>query len=178
MNVATRLCLLVERSGSALASKTDLQKAMALVESNLIGSTRIKTSFSISNTLSKSSCSNDLFKSVGGNNKAKLALEDALALDPKKRQLLSVFGLNAPTGVMLYGPPGNGKTLLARAIAQAVGAGNNVGGAFISLKASDIVRPEIGNSEKLIVSAFESARVNAPSVIFIDEFQVSQSSVC
>lgn len=49
----------------------------------------------------------------------------------------------------------------------------NAGGAFVALKASDIVRPEVGNSEKLIVSAFETARLNAPSVIFIDEFQVS-----
>ena len=70
------------------------------------------------------------------------------------------------------------KTLLARAIAQAIsikGIGNakTVSGSFISLKASDIVRPEIGNSEKLIVSAFDSARANAPSVVFIDEFQVS-----
>ena len=69
------------------------------------------------------------------------------------------------------------KTLLARAIAQAISIkGNdnaNVSGSFISLKASDIVRPEIGNSEKLIVSAFEPARANAPSVVFIDEFQVS-----
>lgn len=47
----------------------------------------------------------------------------------------------------------------------------NSGGSFISLKASDIVRPEVGNSEKLIVAAFETARQNAPSVIFIDEFQ-------
>jgi SpoVK/Ycf46/Vps4 family AAA+-type ATPase len=70
-----------------------------------------------------------------------------------------------------------GKTLLARAIAQAISTKDkshkqDVGGAFISLKASGIVRPEIGNSEKLIVAAFESARVNAPSVVFIDEFQV------
>mmetsp|Transcript_9570 Transcript_9570/g.17281 ORF Transcript_9570/g.17281 Transcript_9570/m.17281 type:complete len:232 (-) Transcript_9570:50-745(-) len=47
----------------------------------------------------------------------------------------------------------------------------NAGGAFVALKASDIVRPEVGNSEKLIVSVFEMARLNAPSVIFIDEFQ-------
>lgn len=44
-------------------------------------------------------------------------------------------------------------------------------GSFISLKASDVVRAEVGNSEKLIVSAFETARKNTPSVVFIDEFQ-------
>ncbi|EED91148.1 regulatory protease, partial [Thalassiosira pseudonana CCMP1335] len=118
------------------------------------------------------------FSSVGGNVDAILALEDALALDPKKRRLLASFGLDPPTGVLLYGPPGTGKTLLARAVAQSLSSkdsknAGNVGGAFISLKASDIVRPEIGNSEKLIVATFETARLNSPSVIFIDEFQVS-----
>ncbi len=118
------------------------------------------------------------FSSVGGNVEAKLALEDALALDPAKQSLLSMFGLKLPSGVLLYGPPGTGKTLLARAVAQLLyreGDKNvrNNGGAFVSLKASDIVRPEVGGSEKLIVSAFETARQNAPSVLFIDEIQVS-----
>lgn len=49
------------------------------------------------------------FSSVGGNVEAKLALEDALALDPTKRHLLSRFGLQMPTGVLLYGPPGTGE---------------------------------------------------------------------
>ena len=46
-----------------------------------------------------------------------------------------------------------------------------INGSFISLKASDIVRAEVGKSEKLIVSSFETARKNSPSVVFIDEFQ-------
>ncbi|KAL7550996.1 hypothetical protein ACHAWF_017414 [Thalassiosira exigua] len=116
------------------------------------------------------------FSSVGGNVEAKLALEDALALDPANRKLLFKFGLQTPTGVLLYGPPGTGKTLLARAVAQSldgkggVGVGK-AGGTFIALKASDVVRPEIGNSEKMIVASFETARLNAPCLIFIDEFQ-------
>lgn len=47
-----------------------------------------------------------MFATVGGNNEAKLALEDALALDPRKRRILSNFGLSPPIGVLLYGPPG------------------------------------------------------------------------
>lgn len=115
--------------------------------------------------------------SVGGNFDAKLALEDALALDVKKRRLLASFGLRPPTGVLLYGPPGTGKTLLAKAVAISLRSHGidkterDNSGSFISLKASDIVRPEVGNSEKLIVSAFAVARSNAPSVVFIDEFQ-------
>eukprot|EP00804_Cyclotella_cryptica_P016169 CCRYP_005668-RA/>CCRYP_005668-RA protein AED:0.02 eAED:0.02 QI:256/1/0.75/1/0.66/0.5/4/0/935 len=176
LDVARELRSLVEISGRRLATKTDLKKAMDVVDG-------IQTKSSASGTYSTSSLSNcnssstDLgFGLVGGNKEAKLALEDALALNPEKRRLLSLFGLQAPTGVLLYGPPGTGKTLLARAVAQAMSTpgsgrpGNHVG-KFISLKASDIVRPEVGNSEKLIVTAFEAARVNAPSVIFIDEFQ-------
>lgn len=180
IDVATRLRSTLNKSVINLATKNDVQKAMDFVASNTVRSTAVvKSSLSITSAASGST-SNDLFKTVGGNNEAKLALEDALALNPKKRRLLSLFGMNAPTGVLLYGPPGTGKTLLARAIAKAISVQNkpptkNIGGTFISLKASDIVRPEIGNSEKLVVSAFESARVNAPSVVFIDEFQVSNA---
>ncbi|KAL7440789.1 hypothetical protein ACHAXM_007472 [Skeletonema potamos] len=118
-----------------------------------------------------------ILSTVGGNFDAKLALEDALALDANKRMLLRAYGLCAPTGVLLYGAPGTGKTLLAKAVSMSLDSHSNnkserdTSGSFISLKASDIVRPEVGNSEKLIVSAFEVARSNAPSVVFIDEFQ-------
>ena len=122
-----------------------------------------------------------MFSSIGGNHEAKKALTDALAFDKRKRQVLEKFGLSPPMGVMLYGPPGTGKTLLAKATALMMepnpsqdSVATNVrggGGFFISLSASDIVRSEVGKSEKLVSSAFKSARENAPAVIFIDEFQ-------
>eukprot|EP00978_Attheya_sp_CCMP212_P002841 scaffold5839_cov49-Attheya_sp.AAC.5 len=128
-----------------------------------------------------STTNNTLFDSVGGNVHAKTALEDALALDPIMREKLSALCMSAPTGVLLYGPPGTGKTLLARAIAKSLRSQSNSNsngaggaertGAFLTLKASEIVRSQVGNSEKLVVSAFETARSNAPAVIFIDEFQ-------
>ena len=48
---------------------------------------------------------------------------------------------------------------------------SSVGGAFVSLSSSDIVRASVGSGEKMVVLAFETAQMNAPSVVFIDEFQ-------
>jgi len=83
--------------------------------------------------------------------------------------------MSPPSGVLLYGPPGTGKTLLARAVAQLLNnksSNSSVNaGVFFSLQASDIVTSEVGKSEKELVSVFETARANAPAVIFIDEFQ-------
>ena len=118
----------------------------------------------------------DIFSTVGGNEEAKKAIVEALALNREVRRLLQSFGLSPPTGVLLYGPPGTGKTLLAKSISKLLTSSQNgsissVGGSFITLQASEIVRAEVGNSEKMVVSAFKTARSNSPSVIFIDEFQ-------
>jgi SpoVK/Ycf46/Vps4 family AAA+-type ATPase len=62
--------------------------------------------------------------------------------------------------------------LLAKAVAKVLRSpGSTLGGAFLSLSTSDIVRAEVGVSEKLVAAAFQTARANAPAVIFIDEFQ-------
>lgn len=62
--------------------------------------------------------------------------------------------------------------MLAKAVAKALRSpGSSLGGAFLSLSTSDIVRAEVGVSEKLVAAAFQTARANAPAVIFIDEFQ-------
>jgi SpoVK/Ycf46/Vps4 family AAA+-type ATPase len=124
------------------------------------------------------------FASVGGAEQAKLALEDALALDSTKRRILHHFGLRPPSGVLLYGPPGTGKTLLAKAVACLLGekvkkkgfqskqhGGGGGGGKFISLSISDVVSSELGTSEKTILTTFEYADQHAPAVIFLDEFQ-------
>ena len=92
--------------------------------------------------------------------------------------MVTVIQLEALQGkkkksILLYGPPGTGKTLLAKAVARLLHSRNasSVDGTIVSLSSSDIVRASVGSGEKMVVFAFESARMNAPSVVFIDEFQ-------
>lgn len=109
-----------------------------------------------------------LFGTVGGNVEAKAALEDALALDSRQE----LVGIYPPTGVLLYGPPGTGKTLLARAVVKSLHADpGTAGGAFVSLSSTDLSYAMVGEGEKAVAQAFETARLNSPAVIFIDEFQ-------
>lgn len=68
-----------------------------------------------------------------------------------------------PAGVLLYGPPGCGKTLLAKAVANESGAN------FISVKGPELLDKFVGESEKAVRRVFERARASAPCVIFFDE---------
>lgn len=164
-------CLVNLVRGKAVASLEDLEVAFRILRRG--ASSLSKVEFAEKET--KSNVGNDLFASVGGNVEAKHAIEEALALDPEKRRILRAFSLSPPTGILLYGAPGCGKSLLAKSVAKLLksqtGSNSLFGGSFISLQASEIVRGEVGNSEKMIASAFETARSNAPAVVFIDEFQ-------
>ncbi|CAB9508741.1 metalloprotease FTSH [Seminavis robusta] len=165
--VAKRLQRLIALEGTcAAATAEQVQQAFDFYASGKPGGTQLVA------RQRASSSKLDPFSSVGGTGEAKKALLDALTLDASKRALLDSMGLDSPIGVLLYGPPGCGKTLLAKAVASYLGADNQLlGGAFIPLNSSDIVQSAVGESEKLIVNAFVAARDNAPSVIFIDEFQ-------
>jgi ATP-dependent 26S proteasome regulatory subunit len=167
-----------EASSVRKVSLQDLESTLAFVKENSPEFAQV--SFQVQQGSSKTRDGNSCFDNVGGNAKAKASLEDALALDPLKRHLLSHFGFSPPTGVLLYGPPGCGKTLLAKAVASLLKlpslAGDSSsatigGGTFVSLAISDVVSSEVGTSEKMIRSSFEFADKNAPSVIFLDEFQ-------
>lgn len=80
---------------------------------------------------------------------------------PKKLQAL---GLHSPSGVLLCGPPGCGKTLLAKAVA------NEAGINFISIKGPELLNMYVGESERAVRQCFQRARNSAPCVIFFDEF--------
>ncbi|XP_055315332.1 nuclear valosin-containing protein-like isoform X1 [Sitodiplosis mosellana] len=77
---------------------------------------------------------------------------------------LKTLGINAPSGVLLCGPPGCGKTLLAKAIA------NEAGINFISVKGPELLNMYVGESERAVRQCFHRGRNSAPCVIFFDEF--------
>jgi SpoVK/Ycf46/Vps4 family AAA+-type ATPase len=102
-------------------------------------------------------------KDVGGLKAVKERLEAAFLAPMRNPELRKLFGKNMRGGLMLYGPPGCGKTFVARAVAGELGA------KFISVTLSDVLNMYIGQSERNLHEMFETARRNAPCVLFLDE---------
>ncbi|MBG0561276.1 ATP-binding protein [Actinoplanes aureus] len=100
---------------------------------------------------------------VGGMADVKKRLEVSFLGPLRNPKLRSLFGKSLRGGLLLYGPPGCGKTFLARAVAGEMGA------AFISLSITDVLNMWIGSSERNLHDLFESARGHAPCVLFLDE---------
>lgn len=102
------------------------------------------------------------FKDVAGVEEAKEELEDVIKFlkNPKKFQKL---GGKLPKGVLLYGAPGTGKTLLAKAVAGEAGV------AFFSASASEFVEMFVGVGAARVRDLFDQAKKNSPAIIFIDE---------
>ena len=106
----------------------------------------------------------DALKSVGGLRLAKAALEEALSLPSKFPAIFSKAPLRLRTGALLYGPPGCGKTLLARAAVRASGM------RLITVKGPELLNKYIGQSEAGVRSAFRRAASAKPCALFFDEF--------
>jgi len=100
---------------------------------------------------------------VGGMEDVKRRLDTAFLLPMRNPELRKMYGRSLPGGMLLYGPPGCGKTFLARAIAGELGAG------FHAVALNDVLDMWIGSSERNLHEAFETARRNAPCVLFLDE---------
>lgn len=89
------------------------------------------------------------------------------------------LGLYAPRGVLLHGPTGCGKTLLASALASHVSAQNNTSMgsvSFISVQCSSFISKIVGESERMIANIFKNLRASAPCILFLDQVHKSLRS--
>jgi transitional endoplasmic reticulum ATPase len=100
---------------------------------------------------------------VGGLETIKHKLQQAVQWPLQNPESFTRLGVEPPRGVLLYGPPGCGKTLLARAVATESEAN------FISIKGPEVLSKWVGESEKAIREVFRRARHAAPAIIFFDE---------
>ena len=103
------------------------------------------------------------FKDIGGMNEEILSIQQAIELPLNKPEAFDKMGLSPPKGVLLTGPPGTGKTMLAKAIA------NSTSATFLGLVGSELAQKYIGEGGRLVRELFDLAKEKAPSIIFIDE---------
>ncbi len=103
------------------------------------------------------------WEDIGGLEKIKQELKEAVEWPLKNPQAFKRLGIRAPRGILLYGPPGTGKTLLAKAVANESEAN------FILVNGPELLNKWVGESSKGIRRIFEKARQAAPTIIFFDE---------
>ena len=103
------------------------------------------------------------YEDLGGLDEEIKKIREMVELPLKHPEIFTRLGIEPPSGVLLHGPPGSGKTLLAKAVANESEAN------FMLINGPEIMNKFYGESEKRIRDIFEEAEKNAPSIIFIDE---------
>ncbi|KRZ15529.1 Transitional endoplasmic reticulum ATPase [Trichinella zimbabwensis] len=103
------------------------------------------------------------YDDIGGCRKQLAQIKEMVELPLRHPQLFKTIGIKPPRGILLYGPPGCGKTLIARAVA------NETGAFFFLLNGPEIMSKLAGESESNLRKAFEECEKNSPSILFIDE---------
>jgi len=105
----------------------------------------------------------DTYSDIGGLDKQIQELIEAIVLPMKHKDKFDALGIMPPKGVLMHGPPGTGKTMMARACAASTEA------TFLKLAGPHLVQMFIGDGAKIVRDAFELAKEKAPTIIFIDE---------
>lgn len=103
------------------------------------------------------------YTSIGGLEDQISELKESIELPFEKPEQFTKFGIKPPKGVLLTGPPGTGKTMLAKAVA------NSTNATFLGMVGSELAQKYIGEGGRMVRELFELAREKSPSIIFIDE---------
>ncbi|KAK6047293.1 26S proteasome subunit P45 family protein, partial [Cooperia oncophora] len=103
------------------------------------------------------------YADIGGLDMQKQEVREAVELPLTHGELYKQIGIDPPRGVLMYGPPGCGKTMLAKAVAA------NTAASFIRVVGSEFVQKYLGEGPRMVRDVFRLAKENAPSIIFIDE---------
>ena len=104
-----------------------------------------------------------MYEEIGGMEEQINQLKQAIELPLNKPDTFKKMGLTPPKGVLLTGPPGTGKTMMARALA------NSTSATFIGLVGSELAQKYIGEGGRLVRELFDLAKQKSPTIIFIDE---------
>ncbi|CAM4745321.1 unnamed protein product [Rotaria magnacalcarata] len=103
------------------------------------------------------------YADIGGLDLQKQEIREAVELPLTHYELYKLIGIDPPRGVLMYGPPGCGKTMLAKAVARHTTA------AFIRVVGSEFVQKYLGEGPRMVRDVFRLAKENSPAIIFIDE---------
>lgn len=103
------------------------------------------------------------YSDIGGLESQIQEIKEAVELPLTHPELYEEMGIKPPKGVILYGAPGTGKTLLAKAVA------NQTSASFLRIVGSELIQKYLGDGPRLVRQLFKTASENAPSIVFIDE---------
>merc|ERR1719486_83496 len=103
------------------------------------------------------------YNDIGGCDQQKQEMREAVELPLSHFDLYKQIGIDPPRGVLMYGPPGCGKTMLAKAVAHHTTA------SFIRVVGSEFVQKYLGEGPRMVRDVFRLAKENSPSIIFVDE---------